>query len=545
MSDAGTARDIGEPGISESEATQLTVGWWIGTAAEIFRRMPRAPGAGEGSRLEQDMGLAGQLMSCLGSLATNSLLLGSVFGVPSGNKAELRDAVAAALARIATPALSAWSSISSQRAPLDVTFKVDQIGMPGPQVAAPPVALKRKPTGHYPSESKCIHASDFSDSGRLSCVTKHRKWTYDTFIKAPQMKGYVREFAGRADIQTSIWRKRYDLAAYIAGRANGKFEIEDDYYSLPNRDQFGGLPSDKVIGDAVHEYLQMKYLDHARASKNAVVSEIDRKVYYFLGGPPGRRPIPIPFWDLVTDGKGPDVIESLAFSLGSKSWHLRPDIVDIDAKLFLEIKPIRSVHKGVLQLWRYVSNYRLAWIFDDIAYRQRGEKQKPIYELRPGFLPDDLLKSFQLFPLLRKKGVGGQYDQYKGVWVEPMMVSSLPGLVIYRLRQGNPEEDRDGQPSLIREFIKGLFVAAAVVVVAFLLISVAPALLTAAAALIGAIGAGIIGGIELITPIRRPLPSSLVEMIPVLHEAVTNESAQLGADAARLIRSMNTQVATP
>ena len=369
MADGGVARDIGEPGTADSEAKRLDVHPWAGTAVEIFTRLPRASGAGGGSTLEQNQGLAQQLMSCFGALATDALLLGAAFGVSSGNKAELRENVAAALVRIATPALVALSSRSSARASLPVAVEANQVSSGGAPLA-PPVRLKGKPTGYYPEESRCIHEPRFSNDGRLSCVRKHRFWTYDALLKALP-KGNAREFESRADRQEGVWTKRYKTATVIAARAEGKFEIEDDYYSLPNRDEFGGLPSDKFIGTVVHETLQQAYLNHPPLARNAVVSEEGRRVCYFVGGKPGARPIPIPFWNLVTEDDRPEAINSLAYSLGSATWHLRPDIVDIDAKRIFEIKPIRSVHKGVLQLWRYVSNFRMAWTFDDINSRRR------------------------------------------------------------------------------------------------------------------------------------------------------------------------------
>ena len=44
----GVSRDIGEPGTAFSEATRLDELWWVGTAIQIFSRLPRRPGCRRG-----------------------------------------------------------------------------------------------------------------------------------------------------------------------------------------------------------------------------------------------------------------------------------------------------------------------------------------------------------------------------------------------------------------------------------------------------------------------------------------------------------------
>jgi hypothetical protein len=538
--DRGVSRDIGEPGTAFSEATRLDALWWAGTAVQIFSRLPRGPGAGGGSTLEQNTGLAQQLMSCFGALATDSLLLGAAFGVPSGNKAELRDAVAGAVARLATPALVALSSRSTASQLPQVQVQRAPTDGPGPPPAGPaasPLTVNGKTSGYYPQESRCIHGRGFSDSGRLSCVSKHRYWTYDTFRQSPKVKakGKVKEFTSRADIQQGIWSNRYAAATVIANRAQGRFEIDDDFYPLPNRDEYGGLPSDKLIGDVVHEHLQWTYLNHLQLASHAIVSEESRRVSYFVGGAPGARPISIPFWELVTKNPEPEAINSLAFSLGSPNWHLRPDIVDISSKQIFEIKPIRSVHKGVLQLWRYVSNFRMAWTYDDIVSRRANETKWRVYELSPGFVPKDVLRPVQLYPMLRNRGVGKSYDKYKKVWVEPLMFSSLPGVIAYRLREGNPEDDYKKIPDIIKAIIKALLIAAALLAVAYAFIAALPVLLPVAVAIIGLIAKVGSGLIEIIQPDRRPVLPAGRDVAAALGEALRTETADLAKEAAEIV----------
>jgi hypothetical protein len=279
------------------------------------------------------------------------------------------------LSRLAAPVLAGVSARAPTQRPSEVARDTDQIGMGDSRSADVPEALakKKKPTGFYTQESRYIHDRRLSDSVRLNGVTRHRRATYNAFIVYAG-KEHAREFAARADIQEAIWKKRYAEAVTIAARAKGELEIDDDYFSLPNRDDFGGLPSDKLIGDVVHEALQTRYLSLPQLNKNNVVSEEGRRVTYFKSTISSGRRTAIPFWNLVTSS-GPDAINSLAFSLGSESWHLRPDIVDLDAKMMFEIKPIRSLHKGTLQMWRYISNFRLGWTMDDILNRPDKERR--------------------------------------------------------------------------------------------------------------------------------------------------------------------------
>jgi hypothetical protein len=548
MSDSGVVRDIGEPGTGDSQATRLDADWWAGTALAIFSRLPRAQGAGGGSTLEQNQGLANQLMACFGSLATDSSLLGMAFGVPAGSKVELREAVAAALARLTAPSVIAMSSgvSAAPRPQADTEFGAASVPA-GP--APSPLSVNGKTSGHYPEESRCIHGKPFSNDGRLSCVTKHRYWTYDTFRQAPiiKRKRGVREFERRADIQQATWKKRYQAATIIARRAEGKLDIDDDFYSLPNRDAYGGLPSDKFIGDVVHEYLQQRYLNHAQLADHAVVSEEGRRVCYFVGGKPGQRPIPIPFWYLVTGDPEPEAINSLAFSLGSSSWHLRPDIVDIDTKLIFEIKPIRSVHKGVLQLWRYVSNFRIAWTYDDIASRKPEASKWRVYELTPGTLPRDirrdLLKPVKLYPLLQERGAGRDYARYRRAWLEPLMFDALPGVIAYRLSERKPE-DPDKPPSIIAFMLKTLFVVAAIAVIAYFFLAALPLLLPIAVTLLALVAEITKGIIWEPLPGRQPTPI-LREAAATLNEALRSDSSQLAAEAAERAASVDLQGARP
>src|SRR5262249_32917044 len=158
----------------------------------------------------------------------------------------LRDRVAADLAAIATPAANAWIAAPSQLRVYEQSSPATEVPAAAPVVTPPPQALKRRPTGYYPSESQCIHDRRFSNDGRLRCVTNHRLSTYETFRQAPQMKGLRRELQARADVQKQLWTDRYRIAAYIAGRAESPEDISDDYYSMPPNENWGGLPSERM-----------------------------------------------------------------------------------------------------------------------------------------------------------------------------------------------------------------------------------------------------------------------------------------------------------
>ena len=87
------------------------------------------------------------------------------------------------------------------------------------------------------------------------------------------------------------------------------------------------------------------------------------------------------------------------------------------------------------------------------------------------------------------------------------MFSSLPGLVAYRLREGDPEQDRNKVPSTVEALIKSVLIAAAVAIVAFVVLSLAPLILAAVAAVIAVFAAVLAGGFELIiSPGRDRLP---------------------------------------
>jgi hypothetical protein len=530
------ARNIGEPGIADSPAATLDRSWWIGTAASIFSRLPGAPGAGEGSSPEQNVALAEKLMTIFGPIAENSRRLGKMFGVDSGEKGALRERLAASLSAIAAPAVDAWRSApaAAPAAPPPVreqTIEIEDIGFAGAGVTAPPQALKRRPTGSYPSESKCIHDRRFKNEGRLSCVSKHRMMTYDVFRQAPQMEGLRRELQRRADLQQQLWTDRYWAAAYIAGRAS-EADIEDDFYSLPPNEQWGGLPSDKKIGQAVHEVLQERYLQYSGHRSRVIVSEIGQRVHVFGAADKGARPAPIPFWDLIPKDERHDEIGALAFSLGSESWHLRPDIVDMSARTMIEIKPIRSLHKGVLQLWRYLSNFRLAKAWDDLVYPKIPEKGQPpnVYELAPGMAPPSLLGTIPLFDALKKKGMSlKELLKYRDYWAQPMMLSNLPGLLFYTLHKGKPSK----VPELVRNIVKGILIAAAFAVVAVLVIKFLPAVLVLSGKVIAALVA--IGReIELITDGGRQKMPALEESSLAVREMLDTESPQIAVQVKEM-----------
>jgi hypothetical protein len=245
----------------------------------------------------------------------------------------------------------------------------------------------------------------------------------------------------------------------------------------------------------------------------------------------------------VRETGAPDAISSLAWSLGYPAWHLRPDIVDIDDRKIFEIKPVRSAHKGVLQLWRYVSNFRMSWAFDDITTRRPQPSPMRVYELRLSYPPSSVLKSFELYPLLRARKVGKAYDKYKKVWVQPFALSSLPGLLLYRLREGNPdEEEPEKVPDIIKGIITGVLVVAAVAVVAFVLVSLAPVLvvlllqaISAAALFLAAVVVGAIGII--LQPGRQPPELLPRDVAQILGGALKNDQSRLGQDATAFIRN--------
>jgi hypothetical protein len=528
------SRNIGEPGITDSPAATLGRSWWIGTAASIFSRLPGAPGAGEGSTPEQNAALAEKLMTIFGPVGENSRRLGKMFGVDSGEKSTLRERVAANLAAITAPTVDAWRSapVAAAAPPIrEHAIDVEDIGFAGAGVTPPPQALKRRPIGSYPSESKCIHDRRFKNEGRLSCVSKHRLMTYEVFRQAPQMKGLHRELQRRADLQQQLWTDRYWAAAYIADKAS-EADIEDDFYSLPPNEQWGGLPSDKKIGIAIHEVLQERYLQYASHKSHEIVSEIDQHVYVFGAAEKGGRPAPVPFWDLIPNDERHDKIGALAFSLGSKSWHLRPDIVDMSARTMIEIKPIRSLHKGVLQLWRYLSNFRLAMAWDDLVYPTIPEKGQPpnLYELVPGMVPPSLLGKIPLVETLKKKGMSPkELLKYRDYWAQPMMLSNLPGLLFYTLHKGKPSK----VPELIRLIVKGILIAAAFAVVAVLVIKFLPAALELSGKLIAAL-VSIGKGIELIIDGRRVRLPALEESSLAVREMLDNESPQIALQVKEL-----------
>src|SRR4030095_2168033 len=159
-----TLRYTAEPGVADTGTTTLDRLWWIGTAAQIFSRMPRAPGGGEGSAPQQNEQLADKLIATFGPVSGNFRQLGKMFGLDSGTKDDLRERVAANLAEIARPAVDAW--LQPRAAPSIAEQSVeDEIPMGAPAVAPPPQALKKRPAGFYLTESRCIHHQRFKPHG--------------------------------------------------------------------------------------------------------------------------------------------------------------------------------------------------------------------------------------------------------------------------------------------------------------------------------------------------------------------------------------------
>jgi uncharacterized membrane protein len=123
-----------------------------------------------------------------------------------------------------------------------------------------------------------------------------------------------------------------------------------------------------------------------------------------------------------------------------------------------------------------------------------------------------------------------------------MMFSSLPGLVAYRLRNGDPEKDRDRVPSFITALIKLAMVAAVAAIVAFLVVSLIPVVVPAIVAAVTFLAAVLSGVINILPPVRTPIPLP-VDVANVLNAALTNDSAQISADTLSFIFNSDSRVA--
>ncbi|MDT3446044.1 hypothetical protein [Pseudofrankia sp. BMG5.37] len=432
--------------------------------------------------------LAKQLRTALGPRGADTeegLRRAFRFPAEAGGTLELRDAVAGRLAGLVRP--TALAKIGERG---------DHSSEPAAVLPSVPPSSPR-PLARRPAvERSCEPVRGPFDQRRFNSALRRRKTAHDVFRFAPQLRRNAEQFERFVPLDEAVWSQRYWLAAQIASAASG-VDIEDDFHTCPpGTNRFGAEPvgrgSTFVIGNAVHAVLQARYLYHKDSGlmDHDVVAE--NLVFYGAAGEAFRRP-PEQLYESPDIEERPDVLGALAFALGLPPKRpLRPDLIDFTTGGIVEIKPIRSLQAGVLQLWQYVDNFNLAKFYDEkakIGAQQVGQR------LLPGFIPANLLGPIPLWEAL----TGHDRTRFGHLVATPYMLTGLPGIVFYTL-----SEKRDME-RVMEQMVTVIGVAAGIIlaiVVAAIAVAVLAEALSAAAAVAVAVAnatEATFGGLALIS----------------------------------------------
>jgi hypothetical protein len=300
-------------------------------------------------------------------------------------------------------------------------------------------------------------------------------------------------------VDAETWQGRYQMALAIQAGAAAQFSLNDDMYNLPTPDDMYKLPptqpldrSNWLVGNLVHAAWQMDYM--ASRQQHEILGEF--RIY---PGHDFEKLAKGGFMDYRTldpDEEAPTLTGPVRYAFG----RYRPDIIDFTQSWILEIKPIRSAARGILQLWRYTHNYNCARYFDELT--KAGAAGMPRYFLSPGALSDIPFnpfevtgyvdKYFEQYPDAARSPINSDLKRLrasgKEIWAIPIIVRPIPGLVLYMIHDKKRPSQAEQQQ--LTDIIKtGLIVVATVAIIAAILVAA-----IAAAAPAEAIVAGLIGG---------------------------------------------------
>src|SRR5262249_2456569 len=160
-----------------------------------------------------------------------------------------------------------------------------------------------------------------------------------------------------------------------------------------------------LIGQLAHASYQFDYL-------NAFIEkDVLAEFMISLGGKNRRAPSTRgQLVDYRTLRKDPRALAA-QFAFGK----YRPDLIDLTDGDIYEFKPLRGAALGVLQLWRYMHNFNLATLFNELVAEKNGTRQDTSrYALAGGRMPGEILIPVELTQfvdayLKRKRGAAKKY----------------------------------------------------------------------------------------------------------------------------------------
>jgi hypothetical protein len=190
--------------------------------------------------------------------------------------------------------------------------------------------------------------------------------------------------------------------------------------------------------------------------------------------------------------------------LGAAQWAFgdwRPDLIDFWENEIFEIKPVRTAHYGVLQLWRYTHNFNCALYFDWLTKPGAQDRDIPqplrlgrpsdhcFREVDPSTFMEEYFRSRDEKDEENESGAGqrpripkqrqrARQSEIESVLrargkikVVPMLVPPIPGLVLYLVHSDKPDDDdkpkrppRGGVLPKVAIVVTGVLVIAAVFV---------------------------------------------------------------------------------
>jgi hypothetical protein len=378
---------------------------------------------------------------------------------------------------------------------------------------------------------------------------------FQTFLEG--VSGSNRKvFAGIPAVQPNVddWKRLFDRALAIAQTAIGMpAGANDDAYhfdSMPSVPP--NLRSFWLLGELVHAQWQFEYMDAEKS--HDIVAE-----YLFSKGAAPRKPnLRGQFRDwrrIRSDPEYADQIGAIQWSFGN--W--RPDIIDLADNHIFEIKPVRTAHYGVLQLWRYCHNYNCAQYFDWLEKPGAQGKEMPP-PLLPGKVsgfyfrdvdPSDFLEDYfgsrsSRIPKTRRRAKRTEIESVlrRGgrIRVMPFRAAAIPGLVLYFVTEDKktPDEPAPSTGEQIFRVVTGILIIVALfVAVAYVL----PALIGGAIASgeTAAVGSLVAGGVAAGLPSTpTPVTTSAERPIQMFDVALTNKEFEASTDRfSRTFESLN------
>ncbi len=505
MADAGTTTSR-----PASWGDKLTPGWWVKASDALLRRLI-GYGAGEGPPQDETERLSKGLQIIFRAAISDDL-----------GEREVRRFLGADQESSAT---------------LYIRLCDDLVERCGPLIARQIAETEDSETDRPPSPSAAVESASGQDTGspfspqgidvrrpspgggpphwwqtwigkqdaEFETESRRREEVYGTFVTALGRKG--KSFSAIPAVQPNpeYWKSMFDSARAIAQLAIGipGDESDDAYHFARHLDVPVGLRSHWLLGELVHAQWQFEYMDAE------LYSDILAEFLFSKGAPKGRSGrVRGPLRDYRTIRRSveePDQFGAAQWAFGN--W--RPDIIDFARSMIFEIKPLRTAHHGVLQLWRYAHNFNCAYYFDWLE--KPGAQGKAMrMPLVPGTTngsyfrevdPSSFLEEYfraraaasddpaavsqpkTKIPKVRQRA---RRSEIEGVLraggrmkILPFTAHAIPGLVLYRVESERTKED--GESPRIPTVAKVALVVVGVLVVGAVIVAVLSAAGTATA----------------------------------------------------------------